>query len=142
MRPLWELIPKKWTGPPTHFISHAWGAPWNEMVDQVSRKLAKPPNPRPESPPTAMTTAAKEAAGGQAEVIDMITVVIGGSGQKETASVVETFQEASQENSQETVKESYSAAIPPADDGQRIPNDAFALNPGDATSKVAVGHPP
>ena len=36
---LWDLVPSGSTGPPQHYVVHAWGAKLVEVVDQLVHSL-------------------------------------------------------------------------------------------------------
>ena len=71
---VWDLIPPHWTQPPTHFVSHAWGAPWQPCLTQVVRKLAawrrETPSSPPSSPPSSSSSSMTSPKGGGQEAVE------------------------------------------------------------------------
>ena len=71
---VWDLIPPHWTQPPTHFVSHAWGAPWQPCLTQVVRKLAawrrETPSSPPSSPPSSSSSSMTYPKGGGQEAVE------------------------------------------------------------------------
>ena len=103
------------------------------MVDQVSRKLVKPPNPPPELPPTATATVAKDAVVGQQTAAMDITVIIGSSGQGESVPGIEGAMETA---AKEGVAAYVTCPLPSEDDSPQVsapivdktPHDDFNLS--------------